>query len=430
MSSDRPLGSLHVAAVVVGGIVGVGIFSTPATLASRLPGPLWVLGLWLLGGVVSLSGALVFAELSARHPRAGGVYVFLREGLGPRAGPFLAFLYGWLSLLVIQPGGTAFVALVLMDHVAYLAGALPPALRTAGAIFAVATFSFLNLLGLRTGGRIQVVIAALKLGALALLVAVGVGWGSRAHLLAARAVAVPGSAPSWILLGLIPVLFTFGGAYHGTFIAGSVRDPERSVPRGILGGITLVIAGYLGVNAAYLALLGHDRLAASQSPAAEAAALVLGPLAGKAVAAAIILSAGGILNTLCLGFPFVVYAMARDGVFPAIAGRLDPRTLRPAVAIALQGAIACLAVLPGSARIEVLLNGIACPDALFQMAAAVVVLRTRHALAAWIFLLLELGVGVSCLVQKPAESAYGVVMLLAGTVAWRLWRRRGYASSS
>jgi APA family basic amino acid/polyamine antiporter len=421
---------VHVAAVVVGGIVGVGIFSTPATLARTLPGPLWVLGLWLLGGVVSLSGALVFAELSARYPHAGGVYVFLREGLGPRAGPLLAFLYGWLSLLVIQPGGTAFVALVLIDHVAYLTGPLPPALRTGGAVAVVATFSLLNLLGLRTGGRIQVVMAALKLGALALLVAAGAALGSREHLFAARTVAVQGSAPSWILLGLIPVLFTFGGSYHGTFIAGSVRDPERSVPRGILGGITLVLAGYLGVNAAYLALLGHDRLATSQSPAAEAAALVLGPLAGKAVAVAIVLSAAGILNTISLGFPFVVYAMARDGVFPAIAGRLDPRTLRPAVAIAVQGAIACLAVLAGSARIDVLLTGIASPDALFQMAAAVVLLRTRQALAAWIFLLLELGVGVSCLVQKPVESAYGVVMLLVGAGAWRLWRRRGYAPSS
>src|SRR5829696_7389336 len=116
MSTERPLGSLHVAAVVIGAIVGVGIFFTPASLARALPSPGWVLGLWLLGGVVSLAGALVFAELGARHPQAGGVYVFLREGFGPRVGPLLAFQYGWLQLLVVQPGSMAVIAIVLVDH--------------------------------------------------------------------------------------------------------------------------------------------------------------------------------------------------------------------------------------------------------------------------------------------------------------------------
>jgi basic amino acid/polyamine antiporter, APA family len=429
MSPERPLGSVHVAAVVVGAIVGVGIFFTPATLARGLPGPAWVLGVWLLGGVVSVAGALVFAALSARYPRAGGVYVFLREGFGPRAGPPLAFLYGWLALLVVQPGSMAVIAIVLVDHVAYLTGPPSPALRTGGAALAIAAFTLANLLGLRTGGRIQVVMAALKLGALALIIAAGALWGSADRLIAARGVAVEGSPLSWILLGLIPVLFTFGGAYQGTYIAGSVRDPERSVPRGILAGIALVVVGYLGVNAAYLGLLGHDRLAASASPAAEAAALVLGPLAGKAVAVAVVLSAAGILNTVCLAFPFVVYAMARDGVFFARAGQLDARTGRPAVAVALQGALASAAVLAGSARVDVILMSIAFADALFQAAAAVVLLRVRRrALAAWIFLVLELGVAIACLARRPVESAYSAFMILAGAGAWRLWRRAGYAA--
>src|SRR5262249_8602346 len=159
--------------------------------------------------------------------------------------------------------------------------------------------------------------------------------------------------------------FTFGGAYHGTFIAGSVKDPARSLPRGILGGIAVVLALYLAVNVGYLALLGHRGLAASTSPAADAIGVALRPRAGKIVALAIVVSAAGILNSVCLGFPFVVYAMAKDGVFFARAGRLNARTGRPTLAVALQGALACGAVLVGSSRVDVLLTGIAFADATF-----------------------------------------------------------------
>jgi APA family basic amino acid/polyamine antiporter len=422
--SERPLGPLHVAAVVVGAIVGVGIFFTPATLARAVPSAGWALGIWVLGGVASVCGALVFADLGARWPRAGGIYVFLREGLGELP----SFLYGWLQLLVVQPGAMAVIAVVLVDHVALLTGPLPSGIRMGGACAAIVLFTGANLLGLRTGGRIQLAMAMLKLGALALLIAVGLKWG-RSDLLAAHAGASEGSWASWILFGLIPVLFTFGGAYHGTFIAGSVRDPERSVPRGIVMGVLAVLVFYLGVNVAYLALLGHPQLAASTSPAADAIGIALGPAAKKVVAATIVVSAAGILNTVCLGFPFVIYAMAKDGVFFARAGELDPRTGRPRVAVALQGAMACVAVILGSSRVDILLTGIAFADATFQGAAALVHLRQlprrqyAPAIVAWAFLAIEAGIAIGCLVRAPVESAYGAGMLVVGAVAWRMWRR-------
>ena len=435
MSAERPLGALHVAAVVIGATVGVGIFFTPATLARALPSPAWVLGLWLLGGILAVATGLVFADLSARYPHAGGLYVFLREGMGTRRGPFLAFLYGWQQLLVVQPGAMGIIALVLVDHIGFLTGPPSPALRTAFAIAVIATFTAANLLGLRTGGRIQVLMATLKIGALLLLVAVGVGFGDTARLFAPRASAVEGSAATWLTIGLVPVLFSFGGAYHATFIAGAVRDPERSVPRGILAGTAVVLVGYLGVNVAYLGLLGHDRLAASSSPAAEAVAIAFGPIAGKIIATIVVLSAAGILNTICLGFPFVIYAMARDGLFFARAGRLDARTSRPAFAVAVQGSLACAAVLLGASRIDVLLTGIAFAETLFQGAIAVVHLRARGmagqarplmapALATWTFLLVELGVAIGCLMGSPMQSAYGASVLLVGAVAWAVWRAR------
>jgi APA family basic amino acid/polyamine antiporter len=430
MTPERPLGPFHVAAVAVGAIIGVGIFFTPATLARAVPSPTWVLGLWVLGGIACIAGALVFVDLSVRWPRAGGLYVFLREGFGGRLGQALSFLYGWLQLLVVQPGAMAVIAVVLVDHVFYLTGGGSLALRSAGACAAIAVFTAANMLGLRTGGRIQVGMAALKLVALVLLILVGIVWGRGARILAQPAATqlAQGGWSSWLLFGMIPVLFTFGGAYHATFVGGSVRDPERSIPRGIVGGVAAVLVAYLGVNVAYLALLGQQGLASSTSPAADAIAIALGASAGKAVAVAIVVSAAGILNTVTLGFPFVVYAMAKDGAFFSWAGRLDARTGRPTLAVAMQGALACVAVLVGSARIDVLLTGIAFADATFQAAIAIVHIRRRAsrfapAAAAWTFLAIELGIALGCLVRAPAQSGYGAFVLAVGAAVWLVWRR-------
>ena len=409
---DKPLGASHVAAVVIGATVGVGIFSTPATVAKMLPSPAWIVALWTIGGLVAIAGAFVFSDLAKKYPHAGGVYVFLREGFGPRT----AFLYGWLQLLVIQPGAMGVIALVLVDHAAVLVGPLP---RAACAIAAIASFTVANLVGLRTGGRIQLVMSGAKIAALAFVMILGLspathGAGSAHHV----------EGWSWMILALIPIQFTFGGSYHGTFIGGSVRDPERSIPRGIVAGVLIVLVGYVGVNLAYLHLLGHDALAASASPAADSAALAIGPMAGKIFAAIIVVSAAGILNTIGLGFPFVVHAMAKDGLFFAKAAELHPTTGRPNVAVATQGAIACAAVLVGSARIDTLLLGITFADAAFQGATACVLLRQKRSVAAWIFVAVEAALAIACLVQHPRESAWGVGLLVAGVVAWSVWKRR------
>ncbi|MFO0742029.1 MAG: amino acid permease [Labilithrix sp.] len=429
MSEERPLGARHVAAIVVGAIVGVGIFFTPATLARTVPSAGWVLAIWALGAVASLAGALVFADLGGRWPRAGGLYVFLREGFGGSVGSALSFLYGWLQLLVVQPGAMAIIAVVLVDHAAYVLGPTGALAKRLAACGAIAVFTGANLLGLRIGGRVQLVVAGLKIAALAMLVGVGLLWGQAGRVLTPTDLpAPPGSSATWLTLGLVPVLFTIGGAYHGTFIAGSVRDPERAVPRGIAAGIAIVLVLYLAANVAYLGLLGHDGRARSEQPAADAIAIALGPIAGKVVAIAIVLSAAGILNTVCLGFPFVIRAMALDGAFFARAGKLDPRTGRPAFAVALQGALGGAAVLVGSSRVDVLLTGIAFADAVFTAAIAIVFLRARQRRYAFpgaggLLFLIQVGIAVSCLVRAPAESAYGAFALVAGAIVWFVWRR-------
>ena len=409
---DKPLGASHVAAVVIGATVGVGIFFTPATVARMVPSAAWIVALWTIGGLVAIAGAFVFSDLARKFPNAGGVYVFLREGLGPRA----AFLYGWLQLLVIQPGAMAVIALVLVDHAAVLVGPLP---RAVCAIAAIASFTVANLVGLRTGGRIQLVMSGAKIAALAFVMILGLVPATR---ITESPHAIGGW--SWMILALIPIQFTFGGSYHGTYIGGSVRDPERSIPRGIVAAVLVVLVGYVGVNLAYLHLLGHDALAASSSPAADSASRAIGPMAGKIFAAIIVVSAAGILNTIGLGFPFVVHAMAKDGLFFSSAAHLHPRTGRPNVAVATQGAIACVAVLAGSARIDSLLLGITFADAAFQAATAGVLLRWRRSIAAWIFLAVEAVIAIACLAQHPRESAWGVGLLALGIVVWFVWKRR------
>jgi APA family basic amino acid/polyamine antiporter len=425
MTDERPLGARHVAAIVVGAIIGVGIFFTPATLARIVPTSAWVLAIWAVGAFASLAGALVFADLGARWPRAGGLYVFLREGFPGRLGSALSFLYGWLQLLVVQPGAMAVIAIVLADHAAYVLGPIP---RRPVACAAIALFTGANLVGLKTGGRVQLALAALKIAALAMLIGVGLFWGDSARIFAPSAIAPTGSPTSWLALGLVPVLFTIGGAYHGTFVAGSVRDPERNVPRGISAGIAIVLVLYLAANVAYLALLGHDGLARSDQPAADAIGIALGPVAGRVVAIAIVLSAAGILNTVCLGFPFVIRAMAEDGAFFARAGKIDPRTGRPALAVALQGALGVLAVIVGASRVDVLLTGIAFADAIFAAALAVVHLsavKRRYAFpgAAFVVVLLQLAIAIFCLVRAPAQSAYGAGLLVVGAIVWFAWKR-------
>jgi len=185
---------------------------------------------------------------------------------------------------------------------------------------------------------------------------------------------------------------------------------------------------YLAANVAYLALLGHDGLARSDRPAADAIAVALGPMAARVVAIAIVFSAAGILNTVCLGFPFVIRAMAEDGAFFARAGKIDPRTGRPAFAVALQGALGCAAVIVGSSRVDVLLTGIAFADAIFTAALAVIHYRTvkrRYAFpgAAMVVFVLQMGIAIFCLIRAPAESAYGACALGVGAIVWFVWRR-------
>lgn len=345
----RRLGLFDGTMVVVGGIIGAGIFLNPAIVAQRVGSPGLILAAWALGGAVALLGALCFAELGARRPEAGGGYVYLREALGPLP----AFLYGWTLLLVINSGGIAAVGMTFASYAADLAG-LPAALVKPLAIAAIALLTVINYLGIRPGATTQNVFTILKLVALGGLILAGLALAARvagAGEAAEAAGATPqGASAVAVALGaaLIPVLFAFGGWQNANFVAGEIREPQRNLPRALLLGVGIVVATYLLANLAYVTTLGAAGLAASAAPASDTMRALLGPAGGTFIAAGIVLSTFGFLNLSILAAPRVYQAMADDGLFFRWAARLHPRYRTPAGAIVFQSAWAVVLLLSGT----------------------------------------------------------------------------------
>jgi APA family basic amino acid/polyamine antiporter len=327
--------------LVVGGIIGAGIFLNPAVVAQRAPTAGLTIGVWVLGGAVALAGAFVFAELAALKPEAGGGYVYLRDALGPLVG----FLYGWTQLLVINSGGIAAVAMTFATYTANLTGAsdrVTPVL----AVGAIVTLSFVNLLGIKSGAIVQNVLTVLKLAALTALIAVGLLWTSPDLLSAPPAPSALSAVGivSAIGVALIPVLFAYGGWQSTNFVAAELKEPRRDLPRALLIGVGIVVLVYVLANIVYVRVLGVPGLAASTAPASDVMRALVGEQGATFIALGIAVSTFGFLNLAILSAPRVYQAMAADGVFFGGAARLSDRSRVPAVAILIQGSWAALLV--------------------------------------------------------------------------------------
>ncbi|HEY4592367.1 MAG TPA: amino acid permease, partial [Thermoanaerobaculia bacterium] len=338
----RRLGLFSGTMAVVGGIIGGGIFRTPAAVAERAGSVGLTLAVWITGGMVALAGAFCFGELGARRPRAGGGYVYLRETFGPLP----AFLYGWTLLLVIATGAIAAVAVLFADYALALLG-LPGGWNLPVAVASVVVLSGINYRGVRPGALTQNLFTVLKLLALALLIGVGLAWASPAPASTPRPVA-HGSPIVAFGAALVPVLFTYGGWQQTNFIAEEILEPERTLPRALVLGVIIVVVVYLSANLAYLRVLGLGGLAASAAPAAEVMERLLGPRGAGLIAAGIAISSFGFLNLVILVTPRVFQAMAADGVFLPRLARLHPVYQTPADAILLQAGWAILLILSGS----------------------------------------------------------------------------------
>jgi basic amino acid/polyamine antiporter, APA family len=432
----KRLGLFGTTMAVIGGIVGAGIFINPHLVAEQVhSGPL-ILVAWIAGGIIALIGGAIYAELASRLPVVGGQYAYLRQALHPA----VAFIYGWVLLLVIQTGGMAVVAVTFARYFLELThwhiGESFVATITLGLLTAI------NCLGVRAGSRVQSLATLVAIGAIAVLEIFSLTTGSSSHLLWEPVFDPPLSRGLGLAFGsaLIPVLFAYGGWQTSTFLAGEMRDPARTLPRALLIGVLTVIVVYTSINVVYLRVLGADGLKATSTPASAAMFSIAGPSGARFIAAGIAFSAFGFLAQSILTAPRVYFAMARDGLFFRSVAWIDPRTQVPVVAIALQGIWAIVIALSGT--YSQIVNYVVAVDCAFfgLTAVCLIVMRRRgsddpaagyrvpgHPWTTLVFISAEWIVVASTFRHDPTRSLIGLAIALAGLPAYFVWRSRQHS---
>jgi basic amino acid/polyamine antiporter, APA family len=436
LTSDAPkprrqLGLFDAIMIVMGGIVGAGIFANPSEVAHRVHTPFLILGVWVLGGFIAMCGAFIWAELATRLPGTGGQYLYLREAYHPS----VAFVYGWGLLLVTQTGGMAAVAVIFSSYFRELAGVVWNDSAIAAVVLLILTG--INCLGARTGSNVQSALMLLKIGALAALVILGFALGG-GSLKSGPLLAQPVSFGLLKNIGsaMVPIAFAYGGWQTATFVAGEMRDARRDLSRGLLLGVAAVVGLYLAVNLACLRVLGPAGLDATMTPASDVMRIALGERGAQWIAAGIAISTLGFLSQSMLTAPRVYYAMARDGLFFESVGKLSPRSRAPAVAIVLQGLAAI--VIACSGTYGEILNFAITVDFIFfgVTAAALFILRRRHVgsgsaiyrvpghpFTTILFVLSCAGIVGSAIVASPANSAIALCIMLAALPVYYYWSR-------
>ena len=436
--------------VVVGGIIGAGIFINPYIVAQRLDSGALVLAAWLAGGAIAVAGAFTFAELGTLFPQAGGHYAYLRRAYHPIAG----FLYGWGLLLMIEGGAIAAVAITFAEYFLRAIGRATTA-GTPIAVLGIAVVAVVNYLGVKPGSRVLNAFVVLKILAIAALVVAGFtiapaadvlagsGGGTAAATTGGTANGVASLGPLGLLLAfggaLIPIMFTYGGWQNANYVAEEMKDARRDLPGSLIVGTLIVVLVYGFINYVYLRTLGHGGLANTLTPASDTARLVFGPAGDRLIAAAIAVSTFGFLNLTMLAPTRVYYAMARDGVFMESVARIHPRFGTPSLAIVIQSGWAIALALTGT--YAQLVDYVVFADWIFFGLAglSLFVFRRRFPVAdrdegvfrtPWypvlpgLFVLVAVLIIGSVLWTNPAGSLLGIGLLLLGIPAYLFWQRK------
>jgi APA family basic amino acid/polyamine antiporter len=426
----RRLGLFDATMLVMGGIIGSGIFVTPAEVARHVTTPLLIVGVWVLGGLVALAASFVYAELAASRPEVGGQYAYLRDAYGPMP----AFLYGWALLLVIQSGGMAAVAITFARYFSDLVQL--PLSENAIAVAVLALLTLINCMGVRSGSNVQSGLMVLKILAIGALVAAG--------LLFAPAAAHPQQLPTSgtvstlaaIGAAMTPVMFSYGGWQTSSFVAGEMRNPQRDLARGLLLGVAGVILLYTAVAFVCVHALGPSALASSKTPATDVMRLALGAKGATFIAIGITVSTLGFLSQGMLTAPRVYFAMAEDGLFFRSVAQVSAATRVPVIAIILQGVAAAVIALSGT--FSQILNYVVSVDFIFfgLTGAALFVFRRRdprqkvffkapgHPFTTGFFVLACWAVVVATVVNNLQNSLIGYAILAAGVPACLYWQRK------
>ena len=418
--------------IVMGGIVGSGIFRNPSVVAHHLHTPFLILGVWVAGGALALCGAFIWAELATRLPGAGGQYVYLRDAYHP----VIAFVYGWVLLLVTQTGGMAAVAITFAGYFREISGVTWSDSAIASA--ALLSLTAINCLGARAGSNVQSALMLLKTGAIAALVFLGLALGGgtiHPFPLLDRPLS-PGLVGA-IGAAMIPVGFAYGGWQTSTFVAAEMRDPRRDLSRGIVMGVIGVVLLYLAVNVVCLKVLGPQGLDQTATPASDVMRRAMGDRGALWIAVGIAISTLGFLSQGMLTAPRVYNAMACDGLFFHSVGWLSPRTGAPVAAIVLQGvaaaAIACSGKYEQILNYEVSVDFIAfslAASALFPFrrqdrggAGAGIFRSPGHPYTTALFVMACAAIVASTIMTTPVNSGIAFLIMLAGVPVYLYWSR-------
>jgi APA family basic amino acid/polyamine antiporter len=393
--------------------------------------PFLILGAWVAGGVIALIGAFIYAELAERLPRVGGQYAYLRDAYNP----LLAFLYGWVLLLVIQSGGMAVVAVTFARYFSELTGTALPDWFIA--IVALALLTLANCLGVRTGSTVQSALMVMKIAAVLFLIVAGIVFVRGGQFAVTPILDRPLSPGLLSAFGgaLVPVLFAYGGWQTASFIAAELKDPKRDLPRGLLLGVAGVVILYTGVNFVCLRTLGPAGLAATHTPASAAMRVALGQTGATVIALGIAISTLGFLSQSVLTAPRVYFAMAEDGVFFRSVAWVHPRTKAPVIAIVVQSVWTVVILLSG--RYEQILSYVVCMDWIFfgLSASCLFVFRDRdpvsaksrvpgHPFTTAAFCMVALLVVLNTVYRYPVNTAAGLAILASGVPVYYLWNSR------
>jgi len=424
----RRLGLIDASLIVIGVVIGSGIFLLPNVIARSLPSGAAMLAVWVVAGVLSYFGALAYAELGAMMPDTGGQYVYLREAFGPGC----AFLSGWVFLLAVVPGGMAFLAVAFSIYLGHFI-ALSPFLRDTVSLALLTALAAANYIGVREGAWIQRIFTSLKIAGLLLLIGAA---ALAPHVTGApRATAQPLSYHG-VGYALTACLMAYNGWSYVSFVAGEIKNPQHSLPRAMTLGMLAVIALYVCANLAYLNVMTVSEIAATERVGAAVAARTMGPAGGSILSAVVLLSITGALNGNILTGARIPFAQARDGLFFSCFGRVHPRFETPALAIVALTAWTCLLVLTGSYQTLFAYSILSAWIVYTLGVAAVGVLRRKapgaprpykmlgYPYTMWAFLIVSAWYMVDAMVTQPKPSLMALVVCAAGIPFYIYWRTK------
>jgi APA family basic amino acid/polyamine antiporter len=425
----RRFGLATAIAMIVGQVIAVGIFLTPSGMARSVGSPFWLLAIWLGTAAMTLCGALCYGELAARFPEAGGSYVYLREAYGRP----LAFLYGWMSLLVLDPDITAILAVGLSEYASYLVP-ISAGGKQGVAIGAVIVLGTINILGARIGANFLKALTVLKIATLLFIIGFAFIGGRGDWTNFTPFFAMPDDTLAAIVGGVIGAFFAFAGWWEVSRIAGEIEDAERNVPRALVIGVTIITAVYVLTSAAFFYLVHPSEVTNDRAFAAQAGEVMFGPVGGQVFAAIVVVSVAGSMVAYLMGSPRVYFAMARDGLFFKAFARLHPRFGTPHLATLVQMALATLLILSGS--FEQILSYFFFIVVLFIAMAVGAVFRVHgrkhegyktwgYPLPPIVFLAVTGFVLLLIAAQNPVQTALGIAVTLLGLPVYYLVFTKG-----